>query len=368
MTAALQRDDADPAKWRASSFPHGADYVVEFSPRDREVIAAAVEAARRTGRNVHELQAADFAFGDVDRRLRQAYEEVRSGRGFVILRGLPVEGLTADAFATAVWGIGTRLGYALSQNAQGELISSVVDATKEDPTPRMYRSSQELRLHTDITGMIALACWHKAQTGGASVIASAVTVHDEIERRAPQLLAPLYRGFHYHRLGEEGPDEEPATPYRVPVFAGRNGQLSCRYQRVGIAAGHRELGVPITAEEIAALDLFDEVARVPEHRVAFYLERGEMLVINNYTVMHARTAFTNFPEPERRRLLVRLWLDADGFRDVPKEFNHFKANGVPRQDGRSATFDFKKLYRDDPVATGGTARLDLGDSELHRAD
>ena len=44
-------------------------------------------------------------------------------------------------------------------------------------------------------------------------------IHDEIGRRAPHLLEPLYRGFHYHRLGEEGPDEEPVTPYRMPVFA-----------------------------------------------------------------------------------------------------------------------------------------------------
>src|SRR6185369_15406965 len=111
---------------------------------------------------------------------------------------------------------------------------------------------------------------------------------------------------HYHRLGEEGPNEEPTTPYRVPVFSAVKDQLSCRYQRAGIAAGHRSRGVPLTDEDIAAFNLFDEIAKAPENRLAFYLERGEMMVINNYTVMHARSQFENYPEPERQARELRL--------------------------------------------------------------
>jgi alpha-ketoglutarate-dependent taurine dioxygenase len=294
---------------------------------------------------------------DVDSDLKAAYEEVRAGKGIVLVRGLPVEG-SLEQFIAAVWQTGKHFGHALSQNAQGELIGQVVDASREDATPRMYRSNLELRPHSDITAMISLACWQKAQSGGASVVVSGVTVHDQIRRQAPQLLEPLYCGYYYHRLGEEGPDEEPATPYRVPVFANRNGQLSVRYQRAGIAAGQRERGVALTGEDVAAFNLFDEIAKAPENRLSFYLERGEMMVINNYAVMHARTQFTNYSEPERQRRLVRLWLDAPGFRDVPAEFNLFKTNGVPPQSGKRASYDFKKLYAEDPVATGGIPKID----------
>ena len=289
--------------------------------------------------------------------LSSAYEEVRSGKGLVIIGGLPLGG-SLDEFIAAVWEVGKHFGHALSQNAQGELISHVIDATKEDPTPRMYRSNLELRPHSDITAMISLACWEKAQLGGASVVVSGVTVHDEMSRRAPELLEPLYRGYHYHRLGEEGPGEAPVTPYRVPVFSVKNRQLSCRYQRSGIAAGHKELGVALDDQDIAAFNLFDEIAKAPENRLSFHLERGEMMVVNNYTVMHARTQFTNFPQSERQRRLIRLWLDKPGFRDVPKEFNLFKSNGVPPQSGKRATYDFRKLYAEDPVGTGGIPRID----------
>jgi alpha-ketoglutarate-dependent taurine dioxygenase len=313
----------------------------------------------------HEHRSASFAWKagtaplrvEVDSDLARAYEEVRWGKGLVIIRGLPIDA-TLETFVEAVWEVGKHFGHVLSQNAQGELIGHVIDATKEDATPRMYRSNLELRPHSDITAMISLACWEKALSGGASVVVSGVTVHDEMRSRAPQLLEPLYRGYHYHRLGEEAPDEEPTTPYRVPVFAVRNGQLSCRYQRAGIAAGHRERGVALTEQDIAAFDLFDEIAKAPENRLSFYLERGEMIVINNYAIMHARTQFTNYPEPQRQRRLIRLWLDAPGFRDVPKEFNLFKTNGVPPQSGKRATYDFKKLYAEDPVATGGIPNLD----------
>ena len=351
--------------WRASSFKGPSDYSLELTGADRDEILAAIGKLERSGRlaPAHGLAKDDFPFSGLGKKLSQGYSEVRSGRGFVVLRGLPFEGLSLEQFTAAAWGVGLCFGRALSQNAQGELVTAVIDATAEDATPRMYRSNLELRPHSDITAMISLACWQKSQSGGASIIVSGVTVHDAIRARAPQLLEPLYRGYHYHRLGEEGPGEEPATPYRTPVFANRNGQISCRYQRAGIAAGHRELGVALDERDIEAMNLFDEVAAAPENRLAFFLERGDMIVVNNYALMHARTRFTNFPEPERQRRLVRLWLDAEGFRDVPREFNLFATNGVPKQEGRRASFDFKKLYRDDPVATGGVPDLKVSDGE-----
>ena len=350
--------------WRASSFKSPSDYVVELTRADRDEITAALAALERGGR-LPPAQATtkdDFRFNKLDEKLARGYQEVRSGRGFVVLRGLPIEGLSLEQYSAAVWGVGLHFGRALSQNAQGEFVTAVIDATGEDATPRMYRSNLELRPHSDITAMIALACWHKSASGGASIIVSGVTVHDAIRERAPQLLEPLYRGYHYHRLGEQGAGEEPATPYRVPVFAIRSGQLNCRYQRAGIAAGHRERGEPLDERDLEALNLFDEVAAAAENRLAFFLERGDMFVINNYAVMHARTRFTNTPEPERQRRLVRLWLDAEGFRDVPREFNLFATNGVPKQEGKRASYDFRKLYRDDPAA-GGVPDLKVTDDE-----
>lgn len=347
----------DPAAWTRSAFAGDASYVVPLAAADRQTIVDAIRGLRERGRlgdPVDSLTKDEFAFGDLAVKLAAAYADVRSGRGFTILRRLPLEeAFTLAEFRAAVWGLGLHFGgQLLSQNALGERITEVIDATADDPTPRMYRSNVELRLHTDITDMLALACWNKAQNGGRSTIGSGIAIHDEIARRDPRALALLYRGYQYHRLGEEAEGAEPFTPYRIPVFAKVAGTVSVHYQRTGIAGGHRAGGVPLTDDDIAALDLFDEVARMPEFRLDFDLERGDMLVLNNYTVMHARGEFTNYPEPERIRRLIRLWPAGERFRDVPKTFEHFDGPGVPPQPGKACTFDFKELAAGDPRGVG----------------
>ena len=350
-----------PIVWTRESLRAPKLFARAIGPAARAELAAAARRLSAAGRldQPQVLTRADFESPVLDRILAREHDEVKSGRGFTLLSGLPFEGLTLAEYRAVVWAVGTRFGDPLSQNARGELITEVIDASAADPTPRMYRSNLELRLHSDITAMIALACWQDAHSGGLSYLASAASIYNEILARAPHLMEALYRGFHYHRLGEEGLDEEPTTPYRTPVFAWRSGQLSCRYQRAGIAGGHKTRGVPLTDLEIEALDLFDEVARAPHNRVEFTLGRGDMMVVNNYCVLHARTGFVQHPEPERQRLLVRLWLDQAGFRDVPAEFNLMRENGIAAQPGRDCTYDFKALYADDPRASGGAPKVDF---------
>ena len=360
MTTECLQHQSQSFAWKAASFKSSADYSLKLSEAEQAEIVTAVRALPDVS-HPQGAGAAAFAMASLTPRLQAAYEDVRSGRGFVVIRGLPVDSLSKDEFIAAVWGVGQHFGNALSQNTSGDLIGHVVDATAQDATPRMYRSNLELRPHNDITAMISLACWHKSETGGASVIVSAVTVHDALCKDHPEVLAPLYRGFHYHQVGEEAPGGPPVTRQRVPLFAVRDGQLSSRYLRSNLVAGHRALDMPLTNEDIAALNTFDAVATAPENRLAFFLERGDMLVVNNYTVMHARTSFKNYPEPERKRHLVRLWMDRPGFRDVPGEYIFHEVNGVPKREGKRASLNFKKLYADDPLASGGVADLKVTD-------
>jgi alpha-ketoglutarate-dependent taurine dioxygenase len=353
-------DATDPALWRAASFQHPDDYTIALSDADRrEILAARALCARDPAPAIDRLTRADFGFTGLAAKLATAYDALRDGRGFVLLRGLPHDGLSLEQFSAAAWGIGLEFGDALSQNAAGECITHVIDAVAAEATPRLHRSNLALRPHTDVTAMIALACWQPADSGGVTTLTSGVTVHDELRQRAPELLEPLYRGFHYHRFGEEAPGQAPVTLHRVPVFAERAGRISVRYLRTRIAAGHRAVGVAFSACELEALDAFDATAGAPENRLAFRLARGDMVVVNNYVVLHGRTGYASPPEPAPQRRLVRLWLDRAGLREVPAEFLCFATNGVPAQAGRRATLDFRALYAADPAATGGISQLTL---------
>ena len=154
----------------------------------------------------------------------------------------------------------------------------------------------------------------------------------------PDLLAVLTRGFHYHRFGEQGPDDDPITPHRVPVFSERDGLVSGRYVReyVEIAADE-DPSIVLTNTDNAAISLLEATANRPDLALDFTMAAGEAVVANNFTVFHARTAFTD--DPDRRRHLLRLWLAADPPRPVvPETMTYPGEPGIPPQWGRTPSF------------------------------
>jgi alpha-ketoglutarate-dependent taurine dioxygenase len=148
---------------------------------------------------------------------------------------------------------------------------------------------------------------------------SAITIHNEILKRHPEYLEPLYRGFHYIRR-EAALTESPVTPHRLPVFGVRDGFVSVRLVRNQINAACTKTGIPLQPLEKAALDLFDQLAQDPDIHLDMDLQQGDIQFCNNYVTLHSRTGFVDFPEVERRRHMVRLWLTMDDRRPLAKEF------------------------------------------------
>ena len=60
--------------------------------------------------------------------------------------------------------------------------------------------------------------------------------------------------------------------------------------------------------DIEALDLLDVLAEDSEFHLDMEFAAGESQFLHNHTVFHDRTAFVDWPEPERKRHLLRLWL------------------------------------------------------------
>jgi hypothetical protein len=279
----------------------------------------------------------EFSDPELTAALAAPFCEVQNGRGFAIIRGLPVADLPLDVVKVAYWGLGTLIGRGQSQSNLGDLVGEVADLTDRDPHARGYRSANELNLHTDICDMIALLAVRSAKSGGLSSVASAFSVHNLFLSERPDLLPALYAGARNHRRGEEAPDEEPVTPHRVPVFSVTDNALSIRYVRPYITHGLKATGESNPAL-IEALDVLDGFAdRV---KATFPLEPGEILLLNNLTTLHARTGFEDWPEPERKRLLLRLWLNRDGFRQTSPNLHLYGVgDGIPHVPGRTASYE-----------------------------
>src|SRR5258707_7314575 len=224
------------------------------------------------------------------------------------------------------WAMGLYLGNAVPQNPKGDLRGHVYDHGRRygDIDVRGYETSAHLPFHTDSGDLVGLLCLRRSKSGGLSSVVSAVTIHNEILRRHPDYLAPLYRASHYTRR-EAALTESPVTPPRLPVFGARNGLVSVRLVRNQIRAACTKTGVPLEPIEEAALDVSDELAYDAAIHLDMDLEQGDIQFCNNYVILHSRTAFEDYPEIERRRHMVRLWLTMNQRRPL--------AEGFPPQNG-----------------------------------
>src|SRR5262249_52856352 len=265
--------------------------------------------------------------------------EVLDGRGFVVLRGLGGGRYTADDLATIFWGLGLHLGRAVSQSAMGDRIGHVTDVGGRDRRERAYRSSRELTMHTDRCDVIGMLCVAPAMRGGVSGYASAQTVYNEILAARPALLDALFTGFRYHRRGEELPGEPEITPAAVPLLSVQDDAPSLLSLRAYREMAAKELGTPLPADLVAALDYFEEVAARPDVRLEFTMQPGEVIFFNNCTMLHNRTAFEDGADPTRKRHLLRLWLMLDGRRPLAPAVHAYKGTqGIVGRGDRSTYY------------------------------
>jgi hypothetical protein len=295
------------------------DWIYTLSAAELAEIDANV--ARLRGRDLASLGRDDFDLPQLGPVLDGMREEVLDGRGFVLLRGLPVEGRPVADSALAYWAIGTRFGNPRSQNAMGHLLGHVCDLglATSDPNVRTYQTTERQHFHTDSCDIVALLCLKTAKSGGLSSIVSSMAIYNEMAKRRPDLLHRLFRPFATDRRGEVPLGEKPY--FEMPVYNDHAGYLSAIYSGTYIRSAQRFAEVPrFTPADIEALAMFDDLANDQELRLDMELRPGDMQFLHNHTCLHDRTAFVDWPEPERKRHLLRLWLAAPGARPLPEIF------------------------------------------------
>jgi hypothetical protein len=215
--------------------------------------------------------------------------------------------------------IGVHLGNLRMQNAEGHLLGHVRDLgrSSDDPHTRIYQTRERQTHHTDSCDVVGLLCLRTAKSGGLSSLVSSTTIFNEMRRRSPDLLGVLMEPIETDRRGEV---PEGSKPYfNIPIFNYHDGLVSAIYQRQYIESARRFPDVlQLTALQIEALDLLDELANDPKLNLMMDLEPGDIQLVHNHTILHDRTAFEDYPEPERKRHLLRLWLAPPNARLLPE--------------------------------------------------
>ena len=310
-----------PAVWTGPEIANDTAWVHHLTPDAIAVFDNALAQLKSKGLNFPHFSKDDFPIHALAADFAGYAQELENGRGFLLLRGLPVERYTEEELNCLYYGMGLHMGTPVRQNPRGELLGLVMnvgDVSKK--STRVYETNLFLPYHSDPSDVVGLLCVRKAMKGGLSSLVSVAAIHNEILRRRPEFMGLYYRPMYFEHLCEP-------MPSLSPIFSYHQGKLSCRYLRQYLELGHEIMKQPLSRVEIAALDLFDEVMHDPSIRLDMMLEPGDIQFANNYAVLHSRNEFEDDEELSKRRKMIRLWLKMGNARELAPEFPG--RNGFP---------------------------------------
>jgi alpha-ketoglutarate-dependent taurine dioxygenase len=317
----LPSSHAVPQAWTRDTIAP-ADWTVSLTDAATRELLAVRDEIRHAPVPVFLLDPKDFALGACRAVMAEVRRVTQSGPMFAVLDRLPMTEITRDEAISLYWLLSSLLARPVAQKITGQMFYDVMDTgakLKPGSGIRPTVTNVDLRFHNDNSynetppEYVCLLCLHPAREGGISQVMSVATVHEALQQRHPELMARLYRPFWYDRHAEHHPGEP--TTYAAPMFErGADGTIKARLALSEIHAGYALRGERLDNETAAALDAVQSVFEQPELHVELGFEPGQIQFVNNRATGHARTEFVDFPEPERKRHLVRLWLRDAGKR------------------------------------------------------
>jgi len=312
-----------PSVWYGRDFAGRDDWIYHLSAADLAEIDDAVNGIPVDIPALYGVTAKDFPLPTLARALARLDDELRDGRGFILLRGIPAERYSDDQMAAIFWGIGSHFGTGLAQSEKGDRLGHVIDRSgpaSDRRHMRNYELGGHLRMHTDLNNdLVGLMMLQHAKSGGESRIASSLAVHNIILDEHPEYLEPLYRGYYFHILGSDRDAAAELTGHRIPIFVDHGDAVSCHFNPSPIDRAVARAGVTLTETEAGAVRYVAAVAARPGIYLDMALQPGDIQILNNHVIMHGRTDYEDYPEMERRRHLLRLWLRSERAQKQPPE-------------------------------------------------
>jgi alpha-ketoglutarate-dependent taurine dioxygenase len=314
--------------WTAADVADESTWTEVLDDGELAELDAALRTALAKSDDVLQIERDDFPLPSLHDRLLDIERELIDGRGFVRLRGIDRSAYSQAEMEMLYWGIGTHLGLPWEQNKHGHVLGDVTDQNKahDDPTARGNElGGVALPFHCDGSDLVGLMCLENGIEGGLSMVASSVTIHNTLVEERPDLAAALYEPFPYDFRGEQA---EGAAPfYSLPVFTEWDDRLFVRAIPPYILASQRHPDAPrLTADQQDALGALVRMAEDPANHVRMELRPGDMQFINNFHVLHGRTAYADDRAVGQIRHLKRLWLETEVLTTRPPYFEHRRSH------------------------------------------
>jgi hypothetical protein len=307
-----------PAAWRGCEIDLREEGVRVLSAEEVDEIDSALRYLRRLGEvDFPDISPDTFPLPRLGRDLAGLGDELRYGRGFLLLRGLPRERWPLDDLARIYYGLGAHIGRPAPQSYFGELLGNVIDVSDVEADARGYHKGGAQRMHTDNCDIVSLMCVRSAKAGGVSRFVSAAAVHNRLIEERPDLLAALYGEYLFRRMERDAEFGNGVLVKRVVIFSRDTGQLTCNvsgsYPHRAVRAGDWTM----SESQAEALEEMKRISTLPEFYLDMTIAEGDIQFLNNRTILHGRTGYEDWPEMARRRHLMRLWLQIPSWPDLP---------------------------------------------------
>ncbi len=301
--------------WTAAELIADPTWTMMLDPSMNHEARAAL--ARVGARPLDRIDAGDFILPVLGDALNGLIDQIEGGRGVALIRGLAVDDLDETELEQLFWGLAAHIGIAEPQDSAGKRLhhvcaersfadaDAVRTAFREDDKLRGYQTNAELHFHGDGSDALFFLCHRTGRSGGLNRIVSAGKAFNAVLAKDPSLAITLQKDFAFDARGELGPGR---LWQLSPVFMFHEERLSILYKRGYIDLAQRLPGVPpLTGAQLEALGALDEALNDPDHYHEFLMQPGDILIANNYNVLHARTHFIDHDDPARRRHMLRIW-------------------------------------------------------------
>jgi hypothetical protein len=315
-------------EWSSKDLEANKDWFLDLDTDDKDELIFATNSSLSSKKNIFDLTSKDFPLNKFLIKIDKVKEQVESGFGFIILRGLPVKEFSDDEVKVMLWGLGQYIGYPEVQDKAGALLHVVTDtgaSVNKTDNIRGFQTNEELQFHTDGADVFALLCLRNAKSGGLSKLVSSVAIFNEIEKTRPDLSKILQEDFYFDARAQN-PNEDKFQ--RVPIFVKHDNLVSGLHKRRYIETAQRFSEVPkLTDKQIEALNLVDKMCASETFCLSMELKPGDLEIASNATTFHSRENYEDYSDPKERRCMLRLWLSLFKPRPLPEVFKNTREWG-----------------------------------------
>jgi hypothetical protein len=320
--------------WLGKKIQNDPTWIVRWDSEQIAELESAADHFLSSGVALEDITSASFPLKKLTPFISEILNELLSGRGFVMLRGLPIKNWSIEKAATIYMGLGRHMGSLRSSNGKGHLLGHVRDqGVKVEAGARFYQTNRKLDYHTDSADIVGLLCLQKAKEGGESFIASSMALYNKMIERRPDLMSAMFTPYPTDRRGEVPEGRDPW--FEIPIFNWYQGHLSCVYLRHYIEeAQHHFPNAPrLTREQVEVMDEIDAILQEPGFALQMAFEQGDIQFLHNHQILHSRNDFENWPDPKLQRHLLRLWIAPPSARPLPAYFDSRWGGVIPGDRG-----------------------------------